>query len=407
MKRIAVLSRGLCKWNGGVDFLRLILRSLLASREEEDERMYLFVPNPTNRFISKIVWRLSGGKRRLHTMTEQQEWLSDLTDGLPNISIIRYSPFAKGLLRTMKKENIDVVGPTYDSLGPDFPTPWIGYVYDFQHHYLRENYSTRERRKHEKRFAGIAHDAPAIICNAEDVRNDMKRFFPEATNKLIVLPFTPSPMEHWFHASIEHTRTRYGIPKSYFIICNQFWKHKDHATAFRAMRKFLDADRRNEQFKLVCTGRLEETREPAYIGKLMKLIKDLGLTDSVICVGHIPKNDQIALLRGATALVQPTLLEGGPGGGATYDAIAVGTPALLSDLPVNKEIQSNAVWFFRTGNAEDLSSAMHSIAWHPPKRKPPTELIAEGKERLHRLGKVWREAIRAAERAHNQRKRRT
>ena len=57
-------------------------------------------------------------------------------------------------------------------------------------------------------------------------------------------------------------------------------------------------------------------------------------------------------------MLQPTLFEGGPGGGATFDAVALGVPSILSDLPVNLEINDPIVTFFKTGCAEALANAL-------------------------------------------------
>ena len=39
----------------------------------------------------------------------------------------------------------------------------------------------------------------------------------------------------------------------------------------------------------------------------------------------INKKDQLSLIRSAKALIQPTLFEGGPGGGSCRDAISLDT----------------------------------------------------------------------------------
>ena len=68
-------------------------------------------------------------------------------------------------------------------------------------------------------------------------------------------------------------------------------------------------------------------------------------------LGLIPKYDQIQIMRGAVAVIQPTLFEGGPGGGAVYDAVSIGTPVILSDIPVNREVEAGRglIQFFRPG----------------------------------------------------------
>jgi hypothetical protein len=59
--------------------------------------------------------------------------------------------------------------------------------------------------------------------------------------------------------------------------------------------------------------------------------------------GVIPKRHQVELVKGATALIQPTLFEGGPGG---LSVPLHDTLVLDSDIPVNREIRSDDVLFF-------------------------------------------------------------
>ena len=72
-------------------------------------------------------------------------------------------------------------------------------------------------------------------------------------------------------------------------------------------------------------------------------------------LGFIPKPDQIRLMREAVAVVQPTLFEGGPGGGSIYNAIALGRPVIVSDLPVNREIESSGDSLFRPSRSRGLA----------------------------------------------------
>ena len=92
---------------------------------------------------------------------------------------------------------------------------------------------------------------------------------------------------------------------------------------------------------------MEDYRFPEHINNLQREIDELGIADQVHFLGHIPKADQIAIMKGSLAVLQPTLFEGGPGGGSVYDAVSLGVPALLSDIPVNREIENekNLLYF--------------------------------------------------------------
>jgi glycosyltransferase involved in cell wall biosynthesis len=205
------------------------------------------------------------------------------------------------------------------------------------------------------------------------------------------LPFSPLPHPEWFNIDVDSVQERYSLRQPYFLISNQFWVHKDHATAFVALSLI-----ENRDIQLVCTGDTSDFRDPEHFPQIQKLIADLGLSKRVRILGHIPKSDQIGILRGAVAVVQPTLFEGGPGGGSVYDAVAMGAPAIVSDIPVNLEIQEEGVVFFPAGSAQKLAAAM--TARLRSLRTPASRelLLQRGASRAIQLAAALTQAINSA-----------
>ena len=101
----------------------------------------------------------------------------------------------------------------------------------------------------------------------------------------------------------------------------------------------------------------------------------------------VTKKAQIALVKNARALIQPTLFEGGPGGGSCRDAIAVDTQIFASDIEINKEINCGEVKYFEVLNPESLSSLMIKSDGATIKKKNINILINEGENRKIECGK--------------------
>lgn len=80
--------------------------------------------------------------------------------------------------------------------------------------------------------------------------------------------------------------------------------------------------------------------------------------NKIIILGEISKISQISLLKKCTALIQPTLYEGGPGGFSSYEAIAYDVPLILSNTEVNREIKNKNIYFFQSNNEYDLANAI-------------------------------------------------
>ena len=127
----------------------------------------------------------------------------------------------------------------------------------------------------------------------------------------------------------------------------------------------------------------------------MQQLERDGVTNRVHILGLIPKNDQIALLRGAIGLLQPTLNEGGPGGGSVYDSVALGISSIVSDIAVNREIQGEeTVSFFRAQDPASLLAAMTALMQAPPRIQfSSSELLHQGKKRRERCGNMLLDAI--------------
>jgi glycosyltransferase involved in cell wall biosynthesis len=154
-------------------------------------------------------------------------------------------------------------------------------------------------------------------------------------------------------------------------------------TAFKAMKALLNDI---PDVSLVCTGATQDYRDPEYLPRILKWIDANRMSNRIYLVGYIPKTHQIELMKRAIAVIQPTLFEGGPGGGAVYDAIGMGIPVILSDIPVNREIENDGVHFFAARDPHSLSEQMWKMIRNPPARLTPEALINKGRLRRKILG---------------------
>jgi glycosyltransferase involved in cell wall biosynthesis len=272
--------------------------------------------------------------------------------------------------------------------------PWVAHVYDFQHHHLAHYFSARDIRVRDHNFGRLLDDAPVVIFNSAAVIADARKLRPQPAARILQLPLCAAPVDGWFDIDVAQAQAAHGLHQPYFIVCNQFWLHKDHRTAFEAFARLAD---RHPQVELVCTGATSDPRNPRHLEELQALLKARGVESRVHILGLIAKQDQIALLRGALALVQPSLSEGTPGGLASYDAVALGVPVLLSDTPVNLELREPGTAFFRAGDADDMARVMHErLLAGPAPAVPREELVRRGQARRAAFGQALLEAIRYA-----------
>ena len=268
----------------------------------------------------------------------------------------------------------------------------LGYLYDFQHRHLPDFFTAIARHRRDLGFRKLLTGVPAVIVNARGVATDIREFIPEATARVFPLPFAPTTRPEWLPARPELT-ARHGLTGPYLILCNQFWVHKDHRTAFRAFARIAAE---HPSATLVCTGGTDDSRFPGYFNELRMELSQLGVGDRVRLLGLLPKREQVELLKGAAALVQPTLFEGGPGGGAAYDALGLDVPVIASDIPVNLEMEDPRVRFFPVGDAEALAARMRDALAEPVRRAPDEVLLERSRAQAARRGEVLWRALKTA-----------
>jgi glycosyltransferase involved in cell wall biosynthesis len=228
-----------------------------------------------------------------------------------------------------------------------------------------------------------------VIVNSRDTARDIAHFMPKVTVRVFTLPFAPSPNPDWREDRPE-VLSKYGVAPPFFLISNQFWIHKDHATAFEAFRRVASG---HSGVSLVCTGKTEDPRDPSHFANLADTVKSWGLDQRLLILGLIPKRDQIEIMKRACAVLQPTRFEGGPGGGAVQEAVSMNVPSIVSDLPVNREIEDDLVEFFPVGDPAALARRMEARLAKHHRPAPWADLVASGRRRRAACGEVLWQAI--------------
>lgn len=381
MKNIAILTDGFLNWGGGVDFIKQIVLALNAVMEQDKFKIYVLIrKNNTNykdyKGFKRLYNKLKSKFPSKYKMIKGHSIFSEFE----KVTVIEYP--TNQLFATLKLLNIDIIFPHFEPSYFDLKIQSIGYLYDCQHKYYPEFFSQEDLSNRDRFFKNMLDKNGDIIVNANSVKSDLIKFFDAKPENIHVLPFTPKiKSEH-----LNNNKTiikKYDLPEKYFVISNQFWMHKDHRTAFEAFENF---SKTHANIHLICTGLMEDNRKPEYIESLKLLINSIGCKDKIHCLGLISKNEQIEILKGALAVIQPTLFEGGPGGGSVWDAIALGIPAIISDITTNLEIKEQNVFFFNAKNSDDLALKMDEFLLKELVLPSKEELIKKSYENTIKLG---------------------
>ena len=158
----------------------------------------------------------------------------------------------------------------------------------------------------------------------------------------------------------EEENSAEGSEKSKSILfVGNIKKHKGLATLIPAFIKFRNSLSLAEEEKpqLLIVGSKENFRTADL--ELQELISSAE-KNNIVFTGFLPDEELKQLLASAKILVQPSLYEGF--GIPPLQALYSGTKAIISDIPVFKEIYADLpVCFFKAGNVDDLAQKLASV----------------------------------------------
>ncbi|AXI54201.1 hypothetical protein C1J05_06595 [Sulfitobacter sp. JL08] len=383
INKIGILAGDFSDLSGATDFIVAFVDALVRTSEGREVVVIMRTKRSQNAFN-----RL---RERYMPQGSDEGWrggLKRLKDaGLPEVPVLVCYRKDAALARLCKQHSVEIVGPFTRPPKSPLGIPWFGYHYDFQHKHLPDNFTAKAREGRDRSILRLLSHADTIFVNAKAVREDAQKFFPGKEEKITPLSFSASAKLEWFRTDIKIAQKKYGLAPKYFLISNQFWIHKNHEIAVEA---FANVKRDHPDLELVLTGSTNDHRVSDRLGTLKNFISNHGVEKSVRILGLIPKLDQIAIMRGAISVVQPTSFEGGPGGGSIFDAISLGVQTIVSDIPVNREISSLVTQFFELNNSEDLERAMRIALASKPKPVDVDLLISEGNARREVMGnEIW------------------
>jgi len=203
-----------------------------------------------------------------------------------------------------------------------------------------------------------AHWAAHIITISEYSKQEIAHYFAIDAQKISVIPNGVGA--RWFRSLDEDALNtileRYNLPQYYFLVVGTLQPRKNIARIIEAYRS-LPAEIRHE-VPLIVVGRAGWRCED-----VVETLTSPAAGDSLRWLKHLPDDDLFAVLKGATALVFPSLCEGF--GLPVVEAFAAGTPVITSNTTALPEVAGDAALLVNPLDAADIAAAMQSMLEQP------------------------------------------
>lgn len=201
-------------------------------------------------------------------------------------------------------------------------------------------FSDDTRRQIAENFGVLAH-RPAVVHHAMDW-GERERKLPVDFQEL----------------------NRLGVARPYLLYVSQFHRYKNVLRLLEAFAR-LEQDSQLQlaqlqlaQLQLVLAGAVADRQ---YWSEIEDAIERLGLRERVIHIPASPREQLIALYRGAVAFVQPSLAE--TCSFPLLEALALGVPAAVARMSALPEMAGEAAIYFDPHSVDEMAQAMERLVW--------------------------------------------
>lgn len=192
--------------------------------------------------------------------------------------------------------------------------------------------------------------ATTLLCVSEATKDALRRVYGVAPERCVVTYNAPDLQAQ---PVIDETVTeRLALtPYRYFMFVSRVEAKKDPATAVRAFAKVHKAQ---PDTRLVLVG------SPGYgYDAVERALAEEGVADAVVRPGYLSDAERDALLKNPAALLFPSRGEGF--GLPALEALAFGTPVILSDIPVFHEVAGDVGRYAPVGEPQIWAQVMQSV----------------------------------------------
>lgn len=336
--KLGILFNFSSSWMGGVIYIINIVKTLNFLDDDEKPEIYLFYNPNLKRFLNEFNYPY------IHLI----EWnFPSLIKGNIKSWLLRKNLFIDKIL---KEYALDTVYPLQDyPVKTKTKVKLVSWSADFQHKHYPEFFSKKQILGRDTRVKNALKNTDDLVLSSHDAHNDLLKFFKVRAGLNIHIFHFVSIIDNLENVNIEELKSKYSLPDNYFLVSNQFHKHKNHKVLLLAVAKLKEMGIRKN---LAITGKFPDAADSPYLAELHNIIESNKLQDQITLLGVISRNDQLQIMKHSQAVLQPSLFEGWST--VIEDARSLQVPVVASSLNVNIEQLGKDGVYFDPHNPDEL-----------------------------------------------------
>lgn len=188
-----------------------------------------------------------------------------------------------------------------------------------------------------------------VLSVSQFSRQEIVSYFRIAADKVVVT-YEGVERRHSAHDRIDNKKIlpRFQLPDRFILYVGTAYPHKNLEGLVRSFRLVIE---QKKDIRLILVG-----KKDYFYQRLEGEIRELGLVDSVICIGEVSDQELTVLYQEALLYVFPSLCEGF--GLPALEAMAQGLPAAVARIPCLLEILGEAVVYFDPYDVQDIADTL-------------------------------------------------
>jgi len=285
---------------------------------------------------------------------------------------------SRSILRAVEEDHCDVFLSLYQA-STILTLPHIMLVHDVIPEVFPIYRKTWRKRFFWSKTKKAIRQAAIYIAVSEHTKLDLVKYLQVETEKIIVSHPSVDPLfEKELHLS-EKARValKYNLPEHYLYHGGGLEVRKNTELVLRSFAALLHILPERERPHLVISGTLHSEKNPLAT-PVRSLIRELGIEERVLLLGHVPLEDLPALYALASVFVYPSRYEGF--GLPVLEAMKVGTPVITTKVSSLPEVGGQAVLYVHPDDREALARSIKKLLHEKELREHLSEdgrLVAE------------------------------
>ncbi len=319
--KIGIIFNFNSSWMGGIIYILNLIKTLDFLNDDEKPEIYLFYRPDLKKFADQIKY----------PYFQSTEWtFPGVYKGYIKSWLSGKNVFVKDIISMY---DLDGIYPLHDyPVKIKSSTKLVCWYADLQHKYYPEFFTKRKLLERTLRIKFILRNSDHLVVSSQAVADDFQKFFRLRKQMKMHLFHFVSVIDDFSELDINDLQEKYKLPEKYFMVSNQFHRHKNHRVLLTALARLK---KKGSHIHLAMTGRFPDASHSPYMKELHSIINEYHLGSQISLLGIIPRNEQLLLMKHSQAVLQPSLFEGWST--VIEDAISLQVPVIASSLPVNIE----------------------------------------------------------------------